>query len=73
MTLRATLDKKFSHDNKKCYESMVSATRASYHLDTIRVNDDRKYEPYKCRWCYCYHVGRQKDRSMFSYVFEELK
>ncbi len=51
---------------------MVLATRGAYHLDSIRTGDGRSYEPYKCRWCYCYHIGRQKDRSMFSYVFEEL-
>ncbi len=68
MSPRAIADKKFSHDGKTVYETIVLATKAAYNLDQIRKTT---YVPYKCRWCYGYHIGRKKDRSMFNYDFSK--
>lgn len=64
-------NKYYSCERKDKYPTMNAATKASYNLEQIRP---RSFEPYMCQWCGTYHVGGQKDRSMYQkYVRPEVK
>lgn len=58
-----TLAKYYACDRKTVYMAAVPATQAAYNLEQIRP---RQYEPYVCPFCGFYHIGRVKDRSMYS-------
>lgn len=61
-----TFDKYYSCTKKTVYETMKLATVAAYRQDeisqssnpNIKVKKGIFYVPYKCRYCYGYHVGR---------------
>lgn len=63
-------DKYYSCSRKTVYETMALATRASYYQDVIsasrnpgiRVKKGFTYIPYKCRFCYGYHIGHVKGK-----------
>jgi len=63
----AQIDRERSHDGKVRYGSPVAATAAAYNLEQIRPGG---YEIYRCRYCPFYHIGREKDRSMFDYNYK---
>jgi len=62
---RAEIDRQFSCEGKFRHDSMQKATVAAYSLEQNYPGRER--EPYRCCYCGMYHVGRVKDRSMFSY------
>lgn len=58
-----TFAKYYACDRKTVYMAAVPATQAAYNLEQIRP---RQYEPYECPFCGLYHIGRVKDRSMYT-------
>lgn len=57
--------------DKTRYMCPIAATHAAYNLEQIRGGT--KYEIYPCRYCGSYHIGREKDRSMFDYGYDGAK
>lgn len=53
------LDEYYSCKSKTQYYTDRQATLAAYMISEWC---QREYEPYKCRWCKYYHVGRCKER-----------
>jgi hypothetical protein len=49
------LDRFYRCFTKVRYASIIPATRQSYVLSEQRQKD---YEPYRCRYCGDYHIGR---------------
>lgn len=63
----AMIDRQRACGNKEPYSNPVAATKAAYNLEIQR---GRGYEVYRCRYCHAYHIGREKDRSMFDYSYD---
>ena len=60
-------DKYYSCSRKTVYETMTLETRASYYQDVISASRNpgikvKKGFPYKCRYCYGYHIGHVKGK-----------
>ena len=56
---RGVFDWIYSCKGKNVYGTAWQATKASYYQTEWRKTP---YEPYKCRFCGKYHVGRQIDK-----------
>jgi hypothetical protein len=71
---RGVFDRYYSCDTKTVYETMVIATKAAYRQDQIsnsackaKVKKGMFYVPYKCRYCYGYHVGRMTSKKNYDF------